>query len=72
MLGAQYDRWHGFEAAHIFPLAYEQYWNNQGYSRWLSIILDIGGIRLYTLALIVKGSLESILINDFLMIRKDH
>jgi hypothetical protein len=30
------------------------------------------GIRLYTLVLIVKGLLESILINDFLMIRKDH
>jgi hypothetical protein len=43
VLGAQYGRWQGFEAAHIFPLAYEQHWNSQGYSRWLSIIPDTGG-----------------------------
>ncbi len=43
VLGTQYGYWEGFEAAHIFPLAYEQYWKSQGYSRWLSIIPDIGG-----------------------------
>jgi hypothetical protein len=43
VLGAQYNRWHGFEAAHIFPLAYEQDWKNQDYKKYLSIIPDVGG-----------------------------
>jgi hypothetical protein len=43
VLGAQYNDWDGFEAAHIFPLAYEQHWKNEDYSRWLSIIPDTGG-----------------------------
>ncbi|KAH8648899.1 HNH endonuclease-domain-containing protein [Tricladium varicosporioides] len=30
------DNWRGFEAAHIFPLAYEQYWIEHNYSRWIS------------------------------------
>ncbi|KAF4627753.1 hypothetical protein G7Y89_g10400 [Cudoniella acicularis] len=37
------DNWRGFEAAHIFPLAYEQYWTDHNYSRWISIIPDRGG-----------------------------
>jgi hypothetical protein len=37
------DNWRGFEAAHIFPLAYEQYWTEQNYGRWISIIPDKGG-----------------------------
>lgn len=37
------DDWVGFEAAHIFPLAYEQYWTNYNYGRWISIIPDRGG-----------------------------
>jgi hypothetical protein len=27
------DRWSGFEAAHIFPLAYEDHWIQHGYDR---------------------------------------
>jgi len=30
-------RWRGFEAAHIFPLAYEGHWNDNGYGRWITI-----------------------------------
>ncbi|KAH8652734.1 HNH endonuclease-domain-containing protein [Tricladium varicosporioides] len=37
------DYWRGFEAAHIFPLAYEQYWTDHDYGRWISIIPDKGG-----------------------------
>ena len=37
------DNWQGFEAAHIFPLAYEQYWTDHNYGRWISIIPDKGG-----------------------------
>lgn len=29
--------WAGFEVAHIFPLAYEAYWNQHNYGRWITI-----------------------------------
>ncbi|KAH8682782.1 hypothetical protein BGZ60DRAFT_524136 [Tricladium varicosporioides] len=34
------DNWRGFDAAHIFPLAYEQYWTDYSYGRWISTPLD--------------------------------
>ncbi|RPA88718.1 hypothetical protein L873DRAFT_1724962, partial [Choiromyces venosus 120613-1] len=34
---AQYGNSRGFEAAHIFPLAYEQHWNQGNYGRWINI-----------------------------------
>jgi len=30
-------RWHFFEAAHIFPLAYEDQWNKSNYSDWITV-----------------------------------
>ncbi|KAK0105453.1 hypothetical protein ONS96_004840 [Cadophora gregata f. sp. sojae] len=42
-LGAQYDNWRSFEAAHIFPLAYEEHWRNNDYARWISLSLNVGG-----------------------------
>ena len=30
------DNWRGFKAAHIFPLAYEEYWVKHNYGRWIS------------------------------------
>lgn len=35
--GADINQWLGFEAAHIFPLAYEQHWKDQKLSRWINI-----------------------------------
>ncbi|KAF8424379.1 hypothetical protein EV426DRAFT_642349 [Tirmania nivea] len=35
--------WAGFEAAHIFPLAYEGYWKEHNYGRWISIHPNNGG-----------------------------
>jgi HNH endonuclease len=35
--GAHINRWTGFEAAHVFPLAYEDHWRNNGYDRWITI-----------------------------------
>ncbi|KAJ5895425.1 hypothetical protein N7495_007116 [Penicillium taxi] len=32
----QYNVWHGFEAAHIFPLAKETLWNQWGFNRWIT------------------------------------
>ena len=34
---AHFDDWTGFEAAHIFPLAYEGHWTEHGYDRWIEI-----------------------------------
>lgn len=34
----EFDVWAGFEAAHIFPLAYEQQWNTQGWSEQITIL----------------------------------
>ncbi|KAF1812075.1 hypothetical protein P152DRAFT_397944 [Eremomyces bilateralis CBS 781.70] len=37
------DFWNGFEAAHVFPLAYEGYWVERGYGRWITMQPTIGG-----------------------------
>ncbi|MCJ1378043.1 hypothetical protein MMC17_001139 [Xylographa soralifera] len=36
VLLAYKNSWTGFEAAHIFPLAYQGYWNDQNFSRWIT------------------------------------
>jgi len=41
-VGADIDDWAGFEAAHIFPLAYERYWLNHNYDRWISLSQEKG------------------------------
>jgi hypothetical protein len=43
VVNAHLDNWLGFEAAHIFPLAYERHWTDYNYGRWISIIPDTGG-----------------------------
>jgi hypothetical protein len=35
--------WVGFEAAHIFPLAHESYWNTHGFGRYISLPPATGG-----------------------------
>ena len=40
---AHLNVWTGFEAAHIFPLAYEGEWEEQGYGRWITSIPISGG-----------------------------
>lgn len=42
-LGAEDDNWTGFEAAHIFPLAYEEYWENNNFAHWITIPSIAGG-----------------------------
>ena len=37
------NEWTGLEAAHIFPLAQEGYWNDNNYGRWISLSPQIGG-----------------------------
>ncbi|KAF1813960.1 hypothetical protein P152DRAFT_465712 [Eremomyces bilateralis CBS 781.70] len=40
---AQFDYWDGFEAAHIFPIAYEDHWEAYSYNPWITILPDKGG-----------------------------
>ena len=42
-LRARYGQWSGFEAAHIFPLAYEHQWQESNYGRWITINPPQGG-----------------------------
>ncbi|KAG9238857.1 hypothetical protein BJ875DRAFT_479915 [Amylocarpus encephaloides] len=42
-VGAYIDNWRGFQAAHIFPLAYEGHWIEYGYDRWITIRPESGG-----------------------------
>ena len=34
---AHFGNWDTFEATHIFPLAYEEYWNDHKYSHWITV-----------------------------------
>jgi hypothetical protein len=40
---AQYNNWRGFEAAHIFPLAYEEQWTSNDFARWIEYPPSTGG-----------------------------
>jgi len=35
--------WTGFEAAHIFPVAFENYWNDSDYGSWITELPTTGG-----------------------------
>jgi HNH endonuclease len=36
-VSADLDDWTGFQAAHIFPLAYQSTWNDGDFGRWITI-----------------------------------
>ncbi|KAH0559756.1 hypothetical protein GP486_003727 [Trichoglossum hirsutum] len=42
-VNAYKNNWVGFQAAHVFPLAYEQQWKDGNYSRWITIPAADGG-----------------------------
>ena len=33
----------GFDAAYVFPLAYEGYWQDHNYDRWITQVPEVGG-----------------------------
>lgn len=52
--------WDGFEAAHIFPLAYEQHWIDHDFSRWISLPPSQGGaINSVQNGLLLLGSIRT-------------
>jgi hypothetical protein len=55
------DNWRGFEASHIFPLAYEQHWTDYNYGRWISIMPDKGGaINSVQNGLLLRGDIHTL------------
>jgi hypothetical protein len=42
-IAAEVDEWYGFEAAHIFPLAYEGQWGIDNFERCITIHTNTGG-----------------------------
>ena len=39
-INANFDDWTGFQAAHIFPLAFEGHWKDHNYGRWVNSPLN--------------------------------
>ncbi len=56
---ARTNNWEGFEAAHIFPLAYEQQWMGNNYSRWITVDPPQGGkINLVQNGILLQSNLK--------------
>ncbi len=36
--------WHSFEAARIFPLAYQEYWREHDFDRWITLRPETGSL----------------------------
>ncbi|KAF1811692.1 hypothetical protein P152DRAFT_459162 [Eremomyces bilateralis CBS 781.70] len=71
-ISAQFDRWDGFEAAHIFPIAYEGHWKDHGYDRWITIQPDNGGaINSVQNGLLLDSSVHQLFDNYIFSINPD-
>jgi hypothetical protein len=59
---AQWDVWAGFEAAHVFPLEYENLWIEYNYGRWITNMDGIMGsskINSIQNGLLIVGTLHT-------------
>lgn len=64
--------WTGFEAAHIFPLAYEGYWIRRNFDRWITIRPNNGGsINSVQNGLLLDGGVHSLCDNYDVSINPD-
>lgn len=64
--------WTGFEAAHIFPLAYEQDWNNQNFGRWITLPATQGGtINSVQNGLLLQSNIHQLFDTYFFSINPD-
>lgn len=69
---AQYGRWRGFEAAHIFPLAYEDHWNQHNFTRWITIPPVTGGfINSVQNGLLLRNDIHNLFDNYVFSINPD-
>ncbi|KAF1812074.1 hypothetical protein P152DRAFT_466867 [Eremomyces bilateralis CBS 781.70] len=66
------DIWDGFEASHIFPLAYESHWINNDYGRWVSIEPPRGGtINSVQNGILLDSVMHQLFDNYFISINPD-
>jgi hypothetical protein len=64
--------WWGLEAAHIFPLAYEGYWRDSNYGRWITIPSKEGGtINSVQNGLLLRSDLHQLFGNYAVSINPD-
>ncbi|KAF8449902.1 HNH endonuclease-domain-containing protein [Kalaharituber pfeilii] len=69
---AEYGIWFGFEAAHVFPLAYEGHWNDQQFDRWITIVPVSGGsINSVQNGLLLRADIHSLFENYAISINPD-
>lgn len=72
--GADRGNWAGFEAAHIFPLAYEGHWRDHNYGRWITIppaTESAGSINSVQNGLLLRSDIRSLFDNYLLSINPD-
>ncbi|RPB27383.1 hypothetical protein L211DRAFT_819270 [Terfezia boudieri ATCC MYA-4762] len=70
---AEYGMWFGFEAAHIFPLAYQDHWDRNNYGRWISIHPSTGGsINSVQNGLLLRSDIHGLFDNYVFSINPDN
>ncbi|KAH0564723.1 hypothetical protein GP486_001885 [Trichoglossum hirsutum] len=70
--GADLGVWDSFEAAHIFPLAYEDHWINNNYSRWITIEPAAGGpINSVQNGMLLRSQMHNLFDNYIVSINPD-
>lgn len=69
---ARRNRCVGFEAAHIFPLAYLGHWNDNDFSRWIDDPSPIGGpMNSIQNGLLLRTDIHQLFDNYFFSINPD-
>lgn len=73
-LDAEYGFWTGFEAAHIFPLAYKAHWTEHNYGCWITILLaikSVGSINLMQNGILLDNTIYALFDHYFVSINLD-
>jgi hypothetical protein len=71
-LGVGESRWFGFEASHVFPLAYEGHWVEHNYDRWIAIPSANGGsINSVQNGMLLDATIHSLFENYAIAINPD-
>lgn len=66
--------WSAFEAAHVFPAAYETWWLDNEYSRWITDIKEMGGgsgIYSHQNGMLLKADVHKLFDNYLVAINPD-
>ena len=72
--GKEFGLWTSFEAAHIFPLAYEHQWKTQGWSQQITILpsrKSYGTINSVQNGILLRDDIHSLFDTYFFSINPD-